>query len=180
MGASIGYQLASQGDVGVVIIDERPPVGGVSGRTFGQIRQHYSNELMVRMALRGFEVIDNWDDLVGHGDPGYVRMGYMLLVVEDQLDALERNIALGAGLGVETRFVGPAEVAELEPLLVTDDLAGGAYEPNGGYIDVTRMVLSWLGAAQAHGSTVCSGVKVEAIDEVDRVTTGVNTSLGRV
>lgn len=180
MGASIGYQLASQGDVGVVIIDERPPVGGVSGRTFGQIRQHYSNELMVRMALRGFEVIDNWDDLVGHGDPGYVRMGYMLLVVEDQLDALERNIALGAGLGVETRFVGPAEVAELEPLLVTDDLAGGAYEPNGGYIDVTRMVLSWLGAAQTHGAIVCSGVKVESIDEVDRVTTGVNTSLGRV
>lgn len=180
MGASIGYQLASQGDQRVVVIDERPPVGGVSGRTFGQIRQHYSNELMVRMALRGFEVIDNWHELIGHGDPGYVRMGYMLLVVEDQLDALERNIALGAGLGVETRFVGAAEIAEIEPLLVTDDLAGGVYEPNGGYIDVTKMVLSWLGAAQAHGATICSGVKVESIDEMDGATIGVSTSRGRV
>ncbi|MYB28934.1 MAG: FAD-binding oxidoreductase, partial [Acidimicrobiaceae bacterium] len=50
-GASIGYQLARHSDRRVVVVDARPPVGGISGRTFGQIRQHYSNELMVRMAL---------------------------------------------------------------------------------------------------------------------------------
>ena len=48
-------------------------------------------------------------------------------------------------------------------MLETDGLAGGAWEPNGGYIDVTRMVLSWLGAGQSRGLEVLSGVRVNAI-----------------
>ncbi len=169
-GASIGYRLARHSGRRVVIVDARAPVGGISGRTFGQIRQHYSNELMVRMAMRGFDVIRNWDQEVGYGDPGYVRLGYLLLVTTDQIDGLRRNIALGAATGVDTSFVEPADVARIEPLLRTDDLAGGAWEPDGGYIDVTRMVLSWLGAATSAGATVIAPAAV----------TGITTSGGSV
>ena len=165
---------------GVVVVDERPPVGGISGRTFGQIRQHYSNELLVKMARRGFEVIKNWGAEVAVGDPGYVQLGYLLLVIEDQLDALRRNIGLGQSCGVDTRFVNAAEIAALEPLLITDDLAGGAYEPDGGYIDVTKMVLSWLTAAQAHGAEVISGVKVTALRTSGGQLSGVTTTSGDI
>ena len=162
MGASIAFGLARAG-ARVTVIDERPPVGGISGRTFGQIRQHYSNELLVRMARRGFEVIDGWSDEVGVGDPGYARLGYLLLVTENQIDALRRNVELGQSCGVDTRFVTADEIATIEPLLVADGLAGGAYEPDGGYIDVTRMVLSWLTAAQMQGARLLSGVRVTAL-----------------
>ena len=102
MGASIAFQLTKNSDRKVIIVDERPPVGGASGRTFGQIRQHYSNELMIHMAIRGFEVLNNWPAEVGFGDPGYVRLGYMLIVVSEQVEACRRNIELGRGLGVDT------------------------------------------------------------------------------
>ena len=180
MGSSIAYQLAVQSDARVVVIDERPPVGGISGRTFGQIRQHYSNELLVNMARRGFDVIKNWGSEVGVGDPGYVQLGYLLLVVEDQLDALRRNVNLGQSCGVDTRFVNAAEIAALEPLLITDDLAGGAYEPDGGYIDVTKMVLSWLAAAQDQGAEVISGVKVTALRTSGGQLTGLSTTTGDI
>ena len=124
IGASIGYQLARHSDLRVAIVDARAPVGGISGRTFGQIRQHYSNELMVRIAQRGFHCIGNWDSEVGYGDPGYARLGYMLLVTEDQLDGLQYNIDLGRGLGVDTRFVVGREITEIEPLVNADGLAG--------------------------------------------------------
>ncbi len=180
MGASIAFQLAKQSRRRVVVVDERPPVGGISGRTFGQIRQHYSNALMVEMAIRGFDVISNWRTEVGVGDPGYVKLGYMLLVVEAQVEACKRNVALGQSLGVDTRFASPDEIKALEPTLVTADLAGGAYEPNGGYIDVTRMVLSWLGAAQAGGVTLRSGLRVDAIATKGRKVAGVETAQGRI
>ncbi len=180
MGASIGFALASRSDAHVVVLDSRPPVGGISGRTFGQIRRHYSNELLIRMANRGFEVIRDWSTEVGFGDPGYARLGYLLLVVQDQLDALRRNIALGQGCGVDTRFVDAEQIAAIEPLLVTDDLAGGAYEPDGGYIDVTRMVLSWLLAAQAHGARVVHGVEVSALRTAGGRVSGVSTSAGDI
>ena len=180
MGASIAFQLTRQSGRRVAVVDERPPVGGMSGRTFGQIRQHYSNALMVEMAIRGFEVLNNWETEVGVGDPGYVKLGYLLLVVEAQVEACRRNVDLGRQLGVDTRFASPDEIKALEPALVTDDLAGGAWEPNGGYIDVTRMVLSWLGAAQAAGATLHSGLRVEAIATSDGRVVGVDTAEGRI
>ena len=179
-GASIGYQLARHSDLRVAVVDARPPVGGISGRTFGQIRQHYSNELMVRMALRGFHCIGNWSTEVGYGDPGYVRLGYMLLVTGNQIDGLRRNVELGRRLGVDTRFVGPDEIAAIEPLVNADGLAGGAYEPDGGYIDVTKMVLSWLGAAVTLGADVLTPLGVQQILTDDGAVTGVATDRGRI
>ncbi len=179
-GASIGYQLARHSDLRVAVVDARPPVGGISGRTFGQIRQHYSNELMVRMALRGFHCIGNWSTEVGYGDPGYVRFGYMLLVTADQIDGLRRNVELGRRMGVDTRFVGPDEIAAVEPLVNADGLAGGAYEPDGGYIDVTKMVLSWLGAAVALGADVLTPLGVQEILTDGGAVTGVATDRGRI
>ena len=179
-GASIGYQLARHSDRRVAVVDARPPVGGISGRTFGQIRQHYSNELMVRMALRGFHCIGNWAAEVGYGDPGYVRLGYMLIVTENQIDGLRRNVELGRRLGVDTRFVGPDEIAAIEPLVNAESLAGGAYEPDGGYIDVTKMVLSWLGAATAAGAEVLAPLAVEEICVSGGAVTGVITDRGEI
>ena len=179
-GASIGYQLVRHSDLRVAIVDARPPVGGISGRTFGQIRQHCSNELMVRIAQRGFHCIQNWDTEVGVGDPGYARFGYMLLVTENQLDGLRHNIDLGQGLGVDTRFVRVREITEIEPLVNADGLAGGAYEPDGGYIDVTKMVLSWLAAATAAGAAVLAPVAVEQIATSGGAVTGVVTAAGEI
>ncbi len=180
MGASIAYQLANKSDAKVVVVDERPPVGGMSGRTFGQIRQHYSNELLVRMAQFGFNTIQNWESKVGFGSPGYVKLGYLLLVTENQLDALQRNINLGQRCGVDTQFVDATEIAALEPLLVTADLSGGAYEPDGGYIDVTKMVLSWLSAAQANGAQVINGVRVTQLRTSGNYISGVTTDIGDI
>ncbi len=180
MGASIAYQLNRQSDRRIVVIDERAPVGGMSGRTFGQIRLHYSNTLMLELALRGYDVLANWSREVGYGDPGYVPMGYLLLVVEDQLDALNRNVDLARQLGIDTRFVGPDEIKAIEPALVTDTLAGGAYDPAGGYIDVTRMVLSWLCAGQENGLTCMTGLRAEAIQTENGRVNGVSTAQGLI
>ena len=179
-GASIGYQLARHSDRRIAVVDARPPVGGISGRTFGQIRQHYSNELLVRMALRGFHCIRNWATEVAYGDPGYARLGYMLIVTENQIDGLRRNVELGRRLGVDTSFVGPDEIAAVEPLVNADGLAGGAYEPDGGYIDVTKMVLSWLGAATDCGADVLTPVAVQEILVADGAVRGVATDRGEI
>ena len=180
MGASIAFQLSRQSDKKVVVIDARRPVGGMSGRTFGQIRQHYSNGLMVELSIRGFDTLDNWQQRVGVGDPGYIRMGYMLFVASNQIDALKRNIELGQSLGVDTRFVSPDEIQQIEPGITVNGLTGACYEPNGGYIDVTRMVLSWLIAAQGSGAQLLAPLAAKAITTESGKVTGVLTDQGAV
>jgi sarcosine oxidase subunit beta len=178
MGASIAFQLSRQTDKQIIVVDARQPVGGMSGRTFGQIRQHYSNELMVELSICGFDTLKNWGAKVGYGDPGYVRMGYMLLVAANQIEGLRRNVKLGQRLGVDTRFIEPDEIKHIEPGLTVDGLTGGCYEPNGGYIDVTRMVLSWLGAAQAGAVRVMTPLLVRAIETYSGRVSGVVTDSG--
>lgn len=80
MGASIAWQLSRKTNRRILIMDQSAPLGGMSGRTFGQIRLHYSNALLLDMALHGYRHFKNWHAEVGFGDPGYVQMGYLLLV----------------------------------------------------------------------------------------------------
>ena len=47
-------------------------------------------------------------------------------------------------------------------------------------IDVTRMVLSWLGAAQAAGAVLHAGLRVEGIATADGRVVGVDTAEGRI
>lgn len=178
MGASIAFQLSKRTDKRIVVVDQHPPLGGMSGRTFGQIRLHYSNELTLKMAQRGVDFFTNWAREVGYGDPGYVPMGYLLFVGAHHLAPLRRNIDLAADLGIDTRFVNPDQIKALEPTLNTDGLSGGVYDPAGGYIDVTRIVLSFLTAAQERGVRLLSGVQVEAIRERSGRVFGVTTDKG--
>src|SRR6266550_1081467 len=78
VGASIALQLARR-DVGdVLLVDAGGPAGGMSGRSFRQVRTHYSNEVTTRLARRGIEILRGWGDHVGVGDPGFEPVGYLL------------------------------------------------------------------------------------------------------
>jgi glycine/D-amino acid oxidase-like deaminating enzyme len=169
-GSSIAFQLVSRGAGRVVLVDGRGPASGMSGRSFEQVRRHYSNEVTIRLANRGFEVFERWDDEVGVGSAGYVRLGYLLLVPEDAVRSCRRNVELGRGCGVDTRFVAPEEIAAIEPLASLEGVAGGAFEPDGGVVDVPLMVLSWVAAATSLGLRTRFGSEV----------VGVATSGGRV
>lgn len=178
MGASIAFQLSKRTDKRILIIDQTAPVGGMSGRTFGQIRLHYSNALLLKMAMRGYEFFRHWSAEVGFGNPGYAQMGYLLLVVENQLSPLHRNIELAQSLGINTRFVDPDEIKAIEPAINTRGLVGGAYDPAGGYIDVTRIVLSFLAASNNNGVKLLSGIKANAIETKNGQAAGIHTDSG--
>ena len=180
MGASIAYQLSKKTRKRITVVDQSPPLGGMSGRTFGQIRLHYSNALLLEMAMRGVQFFKNWKTEVGYGDPGYVPMGYLLIVVEKQLEALQRNIDLASSLGIKTAFVDPAQIKKIEPALNVTGLVGGVHDPAGGYIDVTRILLSFLTAAQEQGVRLMSNVRVESIETKNGKLTGVGTEQGKI
>ncbi len=110
MGASIAYQLQKQSGRRIIVVDQFPPLGGMSGRTFGQVRLHYSNSLLLEMASRGYHYFQNWGAQAGYGDAGYHKPGYLLIVVEPQLEALRRDVTLAKALGIDTKFVDPDEI----------------------------------------------------------------------
>ena len=180
MGSSIAHALCAGGAGRVALVDPRGPAGGMSGRSFRQVRRHHSNEVIVRLANRGFALIEAWSEVVGVGDPGYVRLGYLLLVEEREAEACRANVELGRRCGVTTEFLPPDRLPEVEPLVDPTGLAGGAYEPDGGVVDPVKMCLSWVTAALGRGLEPRFGEGAVGIDTRGGRVVGVRTTVGAV
>jgi glycine/D-amino acid oxidase-like deaminating enzyme len=180
VGSSVAHALCAGGAGRVALVDPRGPAGGMSGRSFRQVRRHHTNDVIVRLAERGFALIDAWDEAVGVGDPGYVRLGYLLLVEDSEAEPCRRNVELGRRYGVETEFLSPDRIAEVEPLVRADGLAGAAYEPGGGVVDPVKMCLAWVAASLGRGLEPRFGDVVTGIDASAGRVTGVRTPAGPI
>jgi len=152
----------------------------MSGRSFRQVRTHYSNEVTTRLARRGIEILRGWGEHVGVGDSGFEPVGYLLAVAADQADGCAANVALGASLGVRTELVPAERLHEFEPLLAADGLACGAWEPDSGLIDPVKVTLSSTVAAQMSGATTRFGRPVRALRTSGDRVTGVVTGDGDI
>lgn len=179
-GASTAYRLCEAEAGRVLLLDRTGLCAGDSGRTFGMVRRHYSNEVTARLAIRGTRTIVDWADEIGIGDAGYVRTGYLVTVPERLADACRDNVTRLQALGLDTAYVEPEEIGEVEPLLSLDGIAGGAHEPEGGFADVHKMVLGWFAGATLRGLTTRVGCAVTGVLAERGRVTGVRTTQGVV
>ena len=178
-GTSLAFHLARRG--AKVAVVERGSVGcGATGRSAGFVRTHYDLELEARLAWASLPYFREWSDLVGDGDPFFVRSGFLQLVPAAYADALAANVATHRRIGIDTRVVGPDEIARIVPGIMVDDIAVGAFEPESGYADPTGTAAGFLAAARRAGATYAGGVRVTGIRlDGDRVV-GIETDAGRI
>jgi sarcosine oxidase subunit beta len=180
VGLATAHALTRDGAGTVAIFDRSWPGSGDSGRSFSMVRRHYSNAVVARLAMAGSRTIANWADEVGVADAGYVRCGYLLTVPDRLVDACRGNVEMLAGVGLDTRFLNPGDIADIDPELSTAGVAGAAYEPDGGFADAQKMCLGWFAAAASRGLRHHLGTTVRAVTVEHGRVTGVETDAGRV
>jgi glycine/D-amino acid oxidase-like deaminating enzyme len=142
------------------------------------VRRHYSNAVTARLAMSGSQTIADWEHEVGVADAGYVRCGYLLTVPERLEAACRDNVGRLAELGLQTRFLAPAEIGDVEPELSLEGVAGAAYEPEGGFADAQKMCLGWFAAAAARGLQHRLGCTVRGLRVEDGRVVGIETDRG--
>ncbi len=175
-GTSTAYQLALRGHR-VVLLEKNYIGAGGTGRTGGIIRQHYSNEITARMALRSLHVWRDFDNAVG-GNPGWVQTGALFIVGRGDTEGLKANVALQQRVGIRTEVVDAAAIHELAPYLALEDIGAAAYEPDSGYADGAMAANAYASRARDLGAVVRQGVAVTAIRFQAGRVTGVDTSDG--
>ena len=132
-GAATAYNLVRRG-VKVVLVEKQLIASGGTGRSAAIIRQHYSNEVLVRLVKRSVDIFHAFDEEVG-GDPGFVNSGWTFLIPESVSEGFAENLELGRRLGVDVREISREELEEIEPRVDLSDVHRLAYEPRGGYAD---------------------------------------------
>lgn len=178
-GASIAFHLAERGVRRVVLLEKGALASGPTGRSTAIVRQHYSNEVTARMALESLRVFQTWGDRIG-GTCGFVRTGFLVGVREEDRPALEGNVALQRGVGIDVRMVAGNELRRLEPQLFTEDLVAAAYEPEAGYCDPVSTTTSLAEAARVRGARIVQGHEVTGVRLERGRVTGVETTAGPI
>ncbi len=179
-GASLAFHLARRG-ARVLVLERATIAAGATGRSSGFVRMHYDLESESRLAWASFPYFHDWSAIVGAGDCGFVRTGYLQLVPESLADHLRANVEMQQRLGIATRVVGPTEVAGILGGAATEDITVGAYEAGSGYADPSGTAAGFLAAAcrGTSGARVIQGCRVDAVLVEGEAVVGVETVRGR-
>ena len=169
MGCGMLYNLATRGVTNTVLLEKDVLVSGSTGKSQAILRMHYSNEVTTSLAWKSLELFKNFEDMTGTPS-GYTQTGYFLIVDQNDRAALEDNVAMQKGLGVDTDIVTVEDVRDIAPMLSTAENEYYAYEPQSGYADPYSVTTGYANAARELGAQVRTGTQVTGIDiEGDRV-----------
>ncbi len=179
MGASTAHFLSKLGFGDVALIEKRKICGGSTQYSAAHVRQHYSNEVGIRLAVRGAAMFNNAEEELG-GPVGFYQIGYMLLAPPEEAQALRDTVAVQRSFGVETSTLEPDEVVSRWPQLRLEGVGLACHEPTSGFADPVLTVQTLVAAAQRAGLHVYEGCEVLGISTANGCVSGVVTGDGEI
>lgn len=174
-GASTAFHLAERG-VQTLLLDRGEIAGASTGKSGGLVRMHYTDPYQATLALKSLPYFAGWRERVGVGDPGFARTGFIQTVTPANVPALEANVRMLQGIGVNTCLVNGDDVRRLAPYADTDDLVRAAYEPDSGCAMPGDTARSFADAARRHGADIVTGEAVTALRAEGGRIVGVTTA----
>ncbi len=129
IGASTAHFLTELGFGEVALVEKSTICGGSTQYSAAHVRQHYSNEVAIRLAVRGAEMFADAAERLG-GPAGFVQCGYAVIAPADQEQAIRDVVPVQQSFGVQTEILSPEEVQHRWPELDVEGIALGCLRAN--------------------------------------------------
>jgi glycine/D-amino acid oxidase-like deaminating enzyme len=158
VGAGIAARLAESG-LRVVSLNDGPGATPYSGAL---IRAYEPDPVMRALATRSSRLV--WSDEDAARVYGFHRTGSVVLLGDGDLDTAARALGELTDAGVAARLLDPEEIAGRWPDMSVEGVAGGLWEPGGGYVTPAVAVNALLAQARRAGAQVLAGQRVRRIE----------------
>ncbi len=147
-GLSIAFNLAERG-ADVTIYEGTGVAAGASGVQPGGVRQQWGTRINCELARESVAFYTNVSERLGvPTGPRLEECGYVFLAHSDErLRALSADVALQNEVGVPSRILAPAELAELVHGLDVSEVTGAAYCAEDGYFDEPQALVEAFATA---------------------------------
>ena len=178
IGTSLLYHLTAKGLRNVVLLEKGLLCAGSTGDSAAIMRQHYSNEVSIRLVKKSLEIFQHFSETFG--TEVLHNVGWYFLVPPEAADLFHDNMAQLKRLGVRTWEVSLEDAAEALPGLNMEGIGCVAFEPDSGYVDPHGMASAFAARAKTDGAQVY--LQTPAVDiklSNDRVA-GVVTDQGEI
>src|ERR1051325_2517762 len=167
-GLAIAYYLGKRGITNVAVLDKGYLGGGGSGRNTAIIRSNYRTPEGVAFYDESVKLYENLALELDY-NVMFSQQGHLTVAHTDRgVTTLRERAETNKLLGVNSRLIGPKEIAEMVPGLDVSDTAhqpilAGLYHPPGGIIRHDAVVWGYARAVDRMGIEIHPFTEVTAI-----------------
>ena len=175
VGCAIAYHLVRRGIRDVLLLEQNQLTAGTTWHAAGlaaQLKATYSLTKLATYSVRLFEALeDETGQATGFRAPGSISVASDA----ERWEEILRGASMGATVGVESRQIDMDELAEMWPLMRTDDLVGALYLPDDGLVSPVDATMALAKGARARGCRIIERVAVTGLETRNGAICGVRT-----
>ncbi len=180
IGCSMAYHLAHAGFSDVVLLERQQLTSGTTWHAAGLVGQLRTSINMTKLAKYTSELYRGLEDETGQAT-GYRQCGSISLAThEERFEELKRSASMAKVFDLDVNVIDTDRVAELYPLVRTDDVLGGIHIPSDGYANAIDISQALAKGARNNGAQIFQNTKVVAIHNDGDKVTGVSTDAGDI
>ncbi|MEM9475779.1 MAG: FAD-dependent oxidoreductase [Pseudomonadota bacterium] len=180
-GCSTLYHLTKEGWSDVVLVERNELTSGTTWHSAAQVTNFGMNQTMVGLKSHSIalykELADDPDYPINyhHGDGG-IRLAN----TEAQMQGYRHFASMARGMDVHFEVIDAEECARRHPLISTDNLVGGLWDPLDGDIDPAQLCQALARRARAAGAEVYRNTPVAGLVQHSDDTWTVQTEYGDI
>jgi sarcosine oxidase subunit beta len=184
-GLAVAYYLGRRGITNVAVLDKGYLGGGASGRNTAIIRSNYRTPQGVAFYNESVKLYERLAVELDY-NVMFSQQGHLTVAHTDHgVTTLRERAETNRLLGVDSRIIGPDEIAELVPGLDLSDrphqpILAGLYHPPGGIIRHDAVVWGYARGVDRQGIEIHPFTEVTAIEKSNGRVQGVVTNRGSI
>lgn len=180
-GCSTLYHLTQEGWNDVVLVERNELTSGTTWHSAAQVTNFGMNQTMVGLKSHSIALYKELAD-----DPDYpvnyhhADGGIRLANTEEQMQGYRHFASMARGMGVDFEILDAAECARRHPLISTDNLMGGLWDPMDGDIDPAQLCQALARRARKAGAQIYQQTPVISLTQRKDDTWTVHTEKGDI
>ncbi len=180
-GCSALYHLTQEGWTDVVLVERDELTSGTTWHSAAQVTNFGMNQTMVGLKTHSInlykELAEDPDYLITyHHADGGIRLAN----TEAQMEAYRHFVSMARGMDVHFEVIDAEECARRHPLISTDNLLGGLWDPLDGDIDPAQLCQALARRARKAGAEVYRNTPVTGLTQHKDDTWTVHTPKGDI
>lgn len=164
VGVSILYHLAKAGEKDALLLERRELTSGATWHAAGNVHTQSGDANLSTLQAYSLRLYDGLSQEVGQAVDSHVVGGFFLAQTKERMEEFKYLAGKFRGLGIAYELVGPEEIKRKYPLLRIDDLEGGAWDPEEGYVDPYSVTMGLAAGARKYGGKIALNTQVNGID----------------
>ncbi|MFG6150638.1 NAD(P)/FAD-dependent oxidoreductase [Halobacillus sp. B23F22_1] len=180
IGSSIAYHLTKSRRLKVGLIEQDTSPGkGATSKSGGLFRMHHTLPSNCLLSLESYSIYSRWREFLA-GDCEFIQNGFSLIVGDQHLSQLRKNIDMMKSEGITVSTYTPEEYQRMEPNFSKKNVGAVVYEPCGGHANPVKATDGFLRTALTNGMDIIEGTNVHRLIKQRNHIVGVDTNIGEI